>query len=194
MFKPYFRLQSQLSIAQLLVITLLSLLFNLWATDLLNTAYAASAFPVPYWEAQLSFSHEKLKLWYSFLIHNGTLERYVHTQHIDFIFIASVLLLHTAALLLISRLLPAGSAGQKLLVGASLLSAIAPLADSLENGISYVMLANPTDFAPALALAYSSVAALKFTMFTAAYVAALGGLLAALYVGYARLRQRSGAA
>ena len=194
MIKNYFRWQSTVSTTQLVAIAFLSLLFNLWATDLLNAAYAASAFPVPYWQAQLSFDHEKIKSWYVFLLSNGTFGRYVHTQNIDFIFIASVLLLHVAALLLISRLLPPKSTGRRLLVWAALLSAIAPAADALENGISYVMLANPTSFEPALALAYSSAAALKFAMFTFAYLAAISGLFAALFVWSAKLRNRARAA
>ena len=43
------------------------------------------------------------------------------------------------------------------------------------------MLANPTGFEPLLAIAYSSVAAIKFGMFTFAYLAAVAGVTAALY-------------
>jgi hypothetical protein len=194
MIKNYFRWQSTVSTPSLVALAFLSFVFNLWATDLLNAAYAASAFPVPYWQAQLSFDHEKIKLWYGFLLDKGTLERYVHTQNIDFIFIASVLLLHTSALLAIARLLPSQSLGRRLVVWASLVSMIAPLADAVENGFSYIMLADPTGFDPVLAIAYSSAAALKFAMFTFAYVAAIGGLLAWLYVVGARLRNRARAA
>jgi hypothetical protein len=182
------------STTQLVAISFLSFLFNLWATDLLNSAYAASAFPVPYWQAQLSFDHQKIKSWYGFLLSKDTLAGYVHAQNIDFIFIASVLLLHVAVLLSISRLLPPKSTGRRLLVWAALLSVIAPAADAIENGISYIMLANPTSFEPALALAYSSAAALKFAMFTFAYVAAISGLFASLFFWGAKLRNRARAA
>ena len=73
---------------------------------------------------------------------------------------------------------------------AALLSTSAPLADAEENGISFLMLARPTDFEPALALAYSSFAALKFGVFTLSYVVALGGGLATIVVW--ALRQRRG--
>jgi hypothetical protein len=188
MFKTFSRLQSQLTGTQLSAITLVSLLFNLWATKILNAAYAASGFPVAYWQAQLSFNHEQLKGWYAFLVDKGTLDLYVHTQLIDFVFIASVLLLHTAALLALSRGLPAQSKARQALVWAALLSTIAPLADAVENGISFVMLANPTGFEPWLAIAYSTFAALKFGMFTFAYLAAVGGLLAALHFWTRRSR------
>lgn len=45
------------------------------------------------------------------------------------------------------------------------------------NAVSYVMLANPLQFASFWAYIYSSFAALKFAMFTFAYVAAAVGLL-----------------
>ncbi len=177
MVKTFSRLQSKITGFQLAATTLGALLFNLWATHILNAAYAASGFPVPYWQAQLSFDHEKLKGWYGFLLSKQSLDLYVHAQLVDFIFIASVFILHMAALLALSRALPAQSKARQALVWAALLSAIAPLADAIENFISFIMLANPTDFTPLLAIAYSSVAAIKFGMFTFAYVAAALGLL-----------------
>lgn len=181
MIKTFTRLQSKLTGVQLTVITLVALIGNVWATKLLDAAYAASKFPVPYWQAQLSFDHFKLKGWYGFLIKNETLGLYIHTQFIDFIFIASVLVLHMAALLALSRAVPAPSTARRALIWAALLSAIAPLADAVENGISFIMLANPAGFEPLLAIAYSTVAAIKFGMFTFAYLAAAAGVVAALY-------------
>jgi hypothetical protein len=85
------------------------------------------------------------------------------------VFIASVLILHVVALLAISRALPANSGMRRAMIVAALLSSIAPIADALENGISYVMLVNPADFAPSLAWVYSNLAAIKFAIFTFAY-------------------------
>lgn len=178
MFKTYHLWQSKLSAVQLVVISLLAFAFNLWATELLNVSYAASGFPVPYWQGQLSFDHVKLKAWYGHLIAKGTLGEYVATQNIDFVFILSVLLLHTSALLSISRFLPAQSKPRLFMVWASLLAIVAPLADVIENGVSYIMLADPAHFEPSLALVYSSFATIKFGMFTFAYIAAICGLLA----------------
>lgn len=189
MFKTFHLWQSKLSAMQLVVISLMAFAFNFWATELLNASYAASGFPVPYWQAQLSFDHVKLKAWYGGLVAKGMLDKYVATQNIDFVFIASVLLLHTSALLAISRFLPAQSKSRLLMVWASLLAIIAPLADGIENGVSYIMLANPAHFEPRLAIVYSSFAAIKFGMFTFAYIAALGGLLAALLIWSLQLRR-----
>jgi hypothetical protein len=173
---------------------LFAVFFNLWATDLLNVAYATSGFPVPYWEAQLSFDHLALKGWYGFLQGNNAIDLYLYTQYVDFVFIASVLVLHTSVLVVVSRTLPASSKSRQLMLWAALLSAIAPLADAIENGISFIMLANPTSFEPILALAYSSSAAIKFAMFSFAYAAAAGGLLLSVYFRATRAKLGASAA
>ena len=194
MFNAFSRLQANLSTLQWVGVTIFTLLFNFWATDLLNAAYAASGFPVPYWEAQLSFDHQKLKGWYGVLQSNNAIELYLYTQCIDFVFIASVFVLHISALVVVSRTLPASSKARQFMLWAALLSAIAPLSDAIENGISFVMLANPTSFEPLLALAYSSSAAIKFAMFSFAYLAAGGGLLLALYFWAMRAKRSPKAA
>ncbi len=169
-----------LSTRALAVAVVPALALNLFASRILGASYAASQFPVPYQVAQLSFDHHKLKGWYAFLIERGTLDAYLQTQHIDFIFIVSVFLLHLLALLLIARLFPAASKQRRWMETAAVLSTLAPIADALENLVSYLMLAQPLDFHPGLALVYSSLAALKFAMFTFAYAAAVLGLAAAM--------------
>ena len=78
------------------------------------------------------------------------------------------------------------------MVGAALLSAIAPIADTLENLVSYVMLADPIGFPDSFALLYSSLATIKFAMFIFAYVALAIGVVVAMVIGIAvRWRQRS---
>ena len=166
--------------ARLAVLTALSLAFNAWISKTLAASHAASRFPVPYFEAQLSFSGEKLKGWYALLNEMGTFDVYLRTQHLDSLFILSVLMLHGLALLLISRLFASGSRGRRIMVICPLVSAITPLSDQLENLVSYVMLANPTGFADGLAYLYSSFAATKFAFFVFAYVAAPLGLIAGL--------------
>ncbi len=161
----------------LFVLTLLAFAFNYWASSTLTASYVESKFPVPYHVAQLSFSAEKLKGWYATLQELGTFDVYLLTQHIDSLFILSVLLLHCFALVLISRLFTANSRGRKIMVVCALISAIAPISDQLENLVSYVMLANPADFADVLAYIYSSFAATKFAFFVFAYIVAPLGLI-----------------
>jgi len=164
-------------IAVLVVITLLAALFNVYSTKILNASYEESKFPVPYFEAQLSFSAEKIKSWYAYLIEQNTLGIYKRTQHIDFIFMLSVLLLHFSALVLVSRLYPRESLGRKVMIICAFISVLAPLSDVLENLVSYVMLASPVDFPNWLVYPYSGFAAFKFAMFTFAYIAAALGIL-----------------
>ncbi len=160
------------------LLTLLAFAFNYWASTTLTASYIESKFPVPYYVAQLSFSPEKLKAWYSILQEQGTFDVYVLTQHIDSLFILSTLLLHCFVLVLISRLFAANSKGRKIMVVCALISSIAPISDQLENLVSYIMLANPDNFVDGLAYIYSSFAATKFAFFVFAYVVAPVGLIA----------------
>jgi len=137
----YFRYKP--SVVTLCVITLFAVMFHLFATKILNASYAESKFPVPYFEAQLSFSAEKIKGWYAYMVEQETLSIYTKTQHIDFIFILSVLILHFVVLVLISRLYPDASKGRRVMIICAYISMLAPIADALENLVSYVMLAKP---------------------------------------------------
>lgn len=81
----------------------------------------------------------------------------------------------------LSRMFPATHSGRWLLVIAALLSVLAPLAHTLENFASYLMLADPRGFPDGLGWLYSGLAPLKFGAFTFAYpyIALLVGLIAA---------------
>ncbi len=193
MFKVFSQLQARLSTAQWAIIAAGAFLFNMWATYALNAAYAASKFPVPYWQAQLSFDHLKLKAWYATLIEQGNLGLYFQAQYVDFLFILSVLVLHAAALIFVARLHPTGSRSNNIMLWVALLSALAPIFDAFENLISFVMLAQPLSFEPALAIVYSCLAAGKFAMFTFAYLAAAIGLVWALHLAFRGRRNRAGA-
>jgi hypothetical protein len=181
MFQSFLRFQAAFSTLQWAAMSVVGVALNFWSTVVLNKAYAASGFPVPYWEAQLSFDHLKLKGWYQALIEKDSLGLYLHAQYVDFLFIASVLLLHVAVLVLVSRMLPNASRARSLMLWAALLSSLAPILDALENLVSFVMLSQPLSFAPALALIYSALAAGKFAMFTFAYVAGGAGVMRAVY-------------
>ncbi|MES2823613.1 MAG: hypothetical protein V4732_08425 [Pseudomonadota bacterium] len=167
-------------ISTLCVMTFASLIFNLWISQVLTNNYAASRFPVPYYVAQLSFNPEKIKAWYAYLIEQGSFAQYIHTQHVDSLFIISTIFFHTLALVLISRLFFSETKGRKVMVVCALLAAIAPISDQLENCIAYLMLANPANFPGVLAYIYSSFAAIKFAMFVFAYVTALVGIIAGI--------------
>lgn len=180
----------QPSTVAVLILLILSYAFNIYASDLLTRSYQESLFPVPYFEAQLSFDAQRIKEWYGFLIEHNTLDKYLQTQHIDYLFMLSVLLLHFFALLFVSRLFPSASRWRRGLIICALISSLAPIADGLENLVSYVMLADPLEFSSYLAILYSSFAALKFAMFIFAYTALAVGLLAALIMFLYAMTQR----
>jgi hypothetical protein len=100
-----------------------------------------------------------------------------------------VLLLHVSVLWLVSRLFEVDSFGRRWMEVIALLSAVAPLADTLENMVSFVMLYDPAGFPDSLALVYSSLAATKFTFFILAYVALPVGVMAGLVSQCLRRRE-----
>jgi len=126
----------------------------------------------------MSFSAEKIKAWFAYMAEQNTLGIYKTTQHIDFIFILSVFILHFFTLVLISRLFPIDSTWRKVMIICATVSLLAPIFDVLENLVSYLMLASPVDFPNWLVYPYSGFAALKFAMFVFAYVVAIIGILA----------------
>jgi hypothetical protein len=153
---------------------------------ILDTFYARSGYPVPYYEGQLAFSAAKLTGWYTAMQRNGTLGVYWHTQFVDFGFILATGLLFTAVLLLVARAVPAGAA-RRLALTLVLLGPVVALLDVVENLISFVLLTSPTAVSEPLALIYSTAAALKFAGFLAVYTWAVAGLVTAAVL---RLRRR----
>ena len=134
----------------------------------LNVFYAKSLYPVPYYEGQLAFDASKIEGWLAWMIEHDTLGIYVQTQLVDFGFIVGVAAFHAFALALLARLLPAGG-WRSTAVALIVVGVAAPASDVLENLASFVMLANPTDISPAVALVYSSFAAAKFACFAIVY-------------------------
>ena len=65
---------------------------------------------------------------------------------------------------LIARLGREGSVGRRIGIWAGFLVLLGAMCDAIENGWSFVMLANPTDFADWLAFPYSGFASVKFAL------------------------------
>jgi hypothetical protein len=148
----------------------------------LDTWYARSLYPVPYYVGQLSFSAERLQRWYTFMAGQGTLGIYWRTQMIDFGFITSTALLFTILAALVARAFPAGSRGRRVASRMVPFAAIGPAFDVVENLLSFLMLPDPHHVNRTLALVYSSSAALKFAGFVAIAVWTLGALVVAVAV------------
>jgi hypothetical protein len=149
----------------------------------LDGFYARSEFPVPFYFGQTRFDGEAIKGFYQVLIEKGTLDIYVQTQLVDYVFMATTFLSFFCLAAAVMRTTRAVYSKGVLVKIARLFVWLAPTAaimDALENLVSFVMLADPTGFANWLAIPYSSFAVLKFTIFGATYLWVLIALLACL--------------
>lgn len=148
-----------------------------WAKGKLDASYAASRHPVDYMTGQTSFSGETVKGYYATMSDAGTLDIYVKTQLIDFLFIFGFLGIGLFVCTLIARLGRDASFGRKAGLGAGLAFIAGGVSDMIENGWSFVMLANPANFADWLAIPYSAFAVLKFGLITLGMAMLLVSLL-----------------
>ena len=115
------------------------------------------------------------------MIETGTLDIYRTTQLIDFGFILAIAGMGLFVCTLIARAARDGSWGRHAGLIAGLFAIVGALSDAIENGWSFIMLANPTDFANWLAIPYSSFASLKFALITLAMLCLLiSAILAAI--------------
>lgn len=151
-----------------------------WAKGKLDASYAASLHPVDYMTGQTSFSGETVKGHYAAMTDAGTLDIYVTTQLIDFGFILGFLGIGLLVCTLIARLSRTESFGQRIGVLAGLAFVFGGMSDMIENGWSFVMLANPSTFADWLAIPYSTFAVLKFGLITLGLGLSLASLLSAV--------------
>ena len=117
----------------------------------------------------------------------GTLDIYLSTQLIDFGFILALACMGIFVCTLIARASREGSWGRRIGVLAGLFALIAAMCDAVENVWSFIMLANPTEFANWLAIPYSTFATLKFALIT---LAMLGLIISTAFATAGRLFER----
>lgn len=170
-------------IRTLLIITTAAFIFNYLAKLWLDKSQERSQYPVPFFEGQLSFSADKLEEYFNYMINLGTFDIYIKTQFIDFIFIVSILLLHTLIAVLIYRLIFKSKAlssstnnlsKKSFIIKIAILNIIiAPFAglfDIIENITLFIIFNDPTNINSVLAFLYSVFAAIKFTIFSISYL------------------------
>lgn len=142
----------------------------------LDGYYARSQFPVPFYEGQTTFNAATLKGYYAHMMHQGTLDIYLQTQLIDYVFMFTswifLLLLAGASLRALPEKWREGAMGKWARAMLWIIPA-APLFDALENGVSFVMLSDPQGFAGWLVYPYSTFAVLKFALFAVGYLWAI---------------------
>jgi hypothetical protein len=143
-----------------------------WATVL----YIRSGFPPALISGQLAFSPESFRAWYAVLLEKGTLHVYVWTQIVDYLFIIGLLATLFIVHLMIAKAQPNPGWRRLALTFAILAPAIAA-SDAIENIVTLSMLANPTNFSPALAYLASTFSAIKWTW------ASIGSALICIQLG-----------
>ena len=152
---------------------------------ILDTSYAASQYPVPFYVGQTAFSGEKIKAYFAYMLEQDTLGIYWRTQFIDFSFIAATFISGLIISFFLARLHPKTSWLYKLSLMAAVIIPLGAVFDALENLVSFVMLSQPTSFPNWLALVYSSFAVLKFASITIGYslwlISLFGFLLTKVY-------------
>jgi len=154
-----------------------SLVYFLWVKARLDASYAASKHPVDHLTGQTAFSAEVIKGYYAHMQGHGTLGIYQRAQVIDFGFILGMLLVGVLLGTFIARFAREGSAARRAALLAGLAMIGAAICDSIENLISFAMLADPQGFAGWIALAYSGFAVVKFALVALAILLALSAFV-----------------
>lgn len=139
-----------------------------WIKSKLDQSYAASLHPVDYATGQTGFSGETIKGYYAVMQDAGTLDVYRTTQLIDFGFLIALGCFGALLATLVARIARLDSWGRRLGVFAGLSAIMGACCDAIENGWSFVMLANPDGFSNWIALPYSGFAVAKFGFITLA--------------------------
>ena len=162
------------------IISSISMGLYFWASYILEKSYLKSKFPVPYFVQQTSFDAVKMKEWYAFMIQENTLSTYYKTQLFDFVFILSVIIAGFTFWTFVSNLHSKNSWFRKSGYFFAFSLPFAGIFDILENIISFLMLAKPTEFVNDLIIPYSTFASIKFGFWTIGLVWLLVSLMGLL--------------
>lgn len=135
---------------------------------------------------QLAFDLDVIRNQYAGLVEQGTLDTYVTTQVLDYLFISGLAAFGSLLHRLIARAHTLGSRWHRLARFGGLLVVTSAGFDAVENLVAFAMLADPSGFPSLLAPIYSSLAAVKWA------IAFIGGplLLAELGAVVVRLVRR----
>lgn len=131
---------------------------------LVSASFEAARYPVSLFEAQLAFSGPQIKEHYVTLIEQGTLDIFVRTQLLDFVFIVGLMLTYFFLHVATARAHQPGSFWRRFALALAVVLPILATSDALENLTSFIMLADPTGFPNWLAYVYSSFAAFKWAV------------------------------
>lgn len=148
----------------------------------LNSLYAASQFPVPFFVGQTTFNAAELKSYFAVLLELGTLDKFIGVQLADYVYMVTVLASLFAAMVAVYRILPNIKWLKNIGWFMVLASPAAAGFDALENAVSFFLLANPLEFADWLVYPYSSLAVAKFASYAVTYLWATLALLSCVII------------
>ncbi len=158
------------------------------AKEALDRSYAASQHPVDYVTGQTGFDAAAVKGYYASMSEGDTLGIYLRTQIIDYGFIVAMGCLALFVVTLFARLGRQGSLGRRIGIWAGFAVLMGATCDAIENGWSFIMLANPTEFADWLVFPYSGFATVKFALITTGMLLVLISLVISIF---GRLTQKA---
>ncbi len=149
---------------------------------LVQRTFATVRHPVTLIDANLTFDPETVRGYYEVLAAQGTLDRMVATELVDFVWpaglAASLIMIVLSVAALLRHRNPAGASRLRRMAP---LMALAPACDIIENSISLVMLSDPFGFPGGLAPLHGgfSVAKVTFAVASAILAPAYAVLVAA---------------
>lgn len=149
--------------ARLSASLVLSLMLATGGYVAVEISFATTNYPVSLLQGQLAFSGTAIKSHYATLIAQGTFDRFVLTQVIDFAWIIGLMLTLFFAHVAIARGQPPGSKWRQFALRLAVVAPLIAASDAIENAVSFIMLADPKGFPGWLALLYSGLATIKWS-------------------------------
>ena len=173
-------IESHLATWQWWVLGIIAMAISQYTMGWLNGLYAQTLFPVSFMEGQTAFHGPTIKGYYAFLLEKGTFGQYYFVQIVDYLFMMTVFASNALLCIAVYRSMPEVRGLKAIALFMVFTAPQAATFDALENAVSFIMLADPTQFADWLAYPYSSFAVAKFMVFSLAYIwIALGILIGA---------------
>lgn len=151
---------------------------------LLQSVFATVNHPTTLLRSNHNADADTARQWHRTLLEQGTLDRMVRTEQVDYLWMAALAAALVSITLLASRLLAARAprASARLRRFAPW-AALAPAVDAAENAVSLLMLADPLGFPAPLAAVHAALAWLKLMAIAAVAVGASGYALTAALRG-----------
>ncbi len=146
-------------------LALLTLLAGIWMVGGLMIAsawFAKSDIGDELFAVQLAFDADVIREQYARLVAQDTLDTYVFTQVLDYLFITGLAAFGWLLHRLIARAHEPGSRWHRVARFGGLFVVTSAAFDALENLVAFVMLADPSGFPAFLAPIYSTLAAIKW--------------------------------